>query len=527
MKIKFIFPLLMILVITMILSGCNGIQGFPKTMELEDSIREIISSKNSSYDFLNDELYMNKMQELVDLLVKNNIINKEHFKLGNLDDDNIPELIVFRERNPEDKNDEGRLEVYKFNGEKYDLLDSVSMNYDNTNYQLIVGKISETQNGIYLNNQVGAHSGITYGFVLEEGSLVSILDDKKINLLSVYTSNEIKDIDNDGILEFSIYTLDPETSDLSSVDSDKIRLWYKWDEKDSGTLIKIERKKGSGSPNKKISDVQVLNELEKLLKSEDLSFIHYMKENKDKLSPRDNTALLIKYLSLLKEESNIRKFEINNLFSKYQLGFSHDHLFKKYGLSLDRLNDLEYLNREKILNTEEELKVKLIDNLNIGYKLDSIEGTYEYVIDYKKILDEFSEDILKEYRDYLKILALNTNKPYLNDGNLMISMEKLASRIVLLENFRMTYPYSIYLDEINQYYKDYINTFIFGSINNPNFDNETKEIKEDILESFKQVIDEYPHTSFADIVQNLLIDLGNNGNKLNNEIENKYNLLLK
>ncbi len=90
-----------------------------------------------------------------------------------------PELIVFRERNPEDKNDEGRLEVYKFNGEKYDLLDSVSMNYDNTNYQLIVGKISETQNGIYLNNQVGAHSGITYGFVLEEGSLVSILDDKK------------------------------------------------------------------------------------------------------------------------------------------------------------------------------------------------------------------------------------------------------------------------------------------------------------------------------------------------------------
>ena len=179
MKIKFIFPLLMILVITMILSGCNGIQGFPKTMELEDSIREIISSKNSSYDFLNDELYMNKMQELVDLLVKNNIINKEHFKLGNLDDDNIPELIVFRERNPEDKNDEGRLEVYKFNGEKYDLLDSVSMNYDNTNYQLIVGKISETQNGIYLNNQVGAHSGITYGFVLEEGSLVSILDDKK------------------------------------------------------------------------------------------------------------------------------------------------------------------------------------------------------------------------------------------------------------------------------------------------------------------------------------------------------------
>lgn len=63
MKIKFIFPLLMILVITMILSGCNGIQGFPKTMELEDSIREIISSKNSSYDFLNDELYMNKMQE--------------------------------------------------------------------------------------------------------------------------------------------------------------------------------------------------------------------------------------------------------------------------------------------------------------------------------------------------------------------------------------------------------------------------------------------------------------------------------
>lgn len=524
MKSKHIIMSIILLFLAIVTSSCSSSNALPEVMGLEDSIREIINSKDENYDFLNDELYMSKMQELGNLLIKNNMVNPEHITLGNLDDDNIPELVVFKERNPENKDDEGSLRVYRFSGEKYQLLDSVSMNYDNTNYQLVVGKISENQNGIYLNNQVGAHSGITYGFTLKEDKLISILNEKKVNLLSVYTNNEIKDIDNDGILEFSIYVLDPETEDSSVVDADKIRLWYKWNGNDGGTLVKVERFKGNSNSDENSSDKEILDEANRILDSGDFAFIDYLRENKDRLSSRDKTELLVKYISLLERQSQIKSTEINDLFSKYQLGFNHDQLFKKYGLSLERLNDMEYLSRQKILNNEDELKSKIISNLNLGYKLDYSEGVYHYVIDYQKILDSCEEDILKEYRDYLKILALNTNKPYLYDGELMISMEKLASRIILLENFKMTYPYSIYLDQMDKMYNEYIHAFLFGDKNNSNFDDKTWHIQEETLDIFKQVIDDYPHTNFSDITDSFVKELKNNQNKLNTEIKNKYNM---
>ena len=85
---------------------------------------------------------------------------------------------------PNNIEDEGSLEIYKFNGEEYTILDSISMNFDNTNHQIEIGKISENQKGMFVCNQVGAHSGITYGFILEDRKLKNILNDNKIQLIS-------------------------------------------------------------------------------------------------------------------------------------------------------------------------------------------------------------------------------------------------------------------------------------------------------------------------------------------------------
>ena len=155
MKNKFtILLLLLIIISSLFIYGCEVSTEdiIPESMPIEDSIKEIISSKGENYDFLNDELFIKKINELG---ISNN------FTLGNLDDgDSIPELVVFKDRNPEDTNDQGKLEVYKFNGEKYDLLDSIGMNYDNNNQQMAIGKVSETQNGLLLINQVGDRKSV-------------------------------------------------------------------------------------------------------------------------------------------------------------------------------------------------------------------------------------------------------------------------------------------------------------------------------------------------------------------------------
>lgn len=485
---------LMMIILSLFIYGCNVDTEdiLPSTITLEDSIKEIITSKGNNYDFLSDELFIKKVNELG---LSNN------FTAGNLDDDRIPELVVFVERNPNDTNDQGKLEVYKFTGEKYNLLDSVSMNFDNTNYLMNIGKISQTQNGIFLSNQVGANAGVNYGYVLENGKLKSILNDKKIPLISIFTENEIKDIDNDGILEFSIFTIDPETIEQSSKGSDKLILWYKWDKKDSGTLIQVIRVPGEATPN-----LMSLNAENKQLELSEVDFFQYLKEYMAEYDKFELTELIKKHIDSLNSSLYNRGLEVEALFSKYQGGNNFDHLEKKYGLSIDRLNDLEYLKREKALQSEQDLKEYLIKYIGMGYKLDSSEGTYYFVVDYQEFIDNFKEFITKEYKDYLNIKAKGTNEPFLRDAALVISREKLAERIVEIENFRRTYPYSNFLDEINDLYEHYVLTFIYGSDNTPNYDAANK-FSDGSIAVFNNTINKYPDTHFSDILQKLVNNL--------------------
>lgn len=183
---KYIVSIIIVLSFPFLLMACDSKKGMSTMNKFEKSIKNIIKSKDPGYDLIQDKSFINIMDKLAQELADENIIKFEHLTYGHLDDDNIPEIVVFRERDLKDTKDEGKLQVYKFNGDKYSLLDEVSMNFDNTNYDLTIGKISKSQNGIYLNNQVGAHSGVTYGFILKEGKLSSILNEKNESNLNIH-----------------------------------------------------------------------------------------------------------------------------------------------------------------------------------------------------------------------------------------------------------------------------------------------------------------------------------------------------
>ncbi len=505
MNKKYVFLLLIILITSVFISGCKTVPAnfVPEHVPLEDSIKEIILSKGKDYDFLTDELFMQKV---------NTLGLSRDFAVGNLDDDNIPELVVFIERNPEDTEDPGELQVYKFNGEKYALLNSISMNYDKSNYLLIVGKIAEDQNGIFLSNEVGTHSTVNYGFILENGKLKSILNHKKIGLISTYTKNEIKDVNMDGILEFSIYTNDPESIDQSAEESNKIVLWYKWDSKDSGELIQVERFAQEKSMSKdnvtRIEDLGL----------KDIEILPYLLQNQQEFNKFDFSYLLEEYIGFLKTKLENKSNELNSLFVKYQNGNNMDYLSDQYGLSLERLNDMEYLKREKILQSEPELKKHLIENLSMGYRLETSEGIYYYKINNQKLVDLFGNNITNEFRDYLKLMAKESSTPYIIEENKMIAREKLAEKIVEIEIFRRTYPYSKYIEEVDSVYKNYVSTFLFGSNITPNYDKDFIYSKE-ILEAFKNIESKYTDFYFSDILELFINQLNASQNFLNDSLK--------
>lgn len=518
MSRKLILLSIFLLCLSIFTIGCSPKDSLPTTLTPEQSIKEIIVSKGTNYDFLSDKAYMNYIKTLGNNLANNKQSETFHYTIGNLDEDNIPELALFKERDPNNIDDEGSLEIYKFDGEKYVLIDSISMNYDNTNYQMEIGKISKEQNGLLLNNSVGAHSGITYGFILEDRKLKSIFDENKISLLSIYTSNEIKDIDNDGILEFSIYTVDPETVDSSSAGSDKMTLWYKWGGEDSANLTKVERKDYSKEP----SDKEIFNQGQELIENNFPESLLYILENKDNLSKHDNTQLLMEYISKLDEMSSDKNFEIDNLFIKYEKDQYFDYLFDKYGLSIEKLNSLEYLGREKVLKDEKELKTHLVDHIKLGYKLHSSEGIYYYLIDYQKFVDTLGENLSNEYKDYLKLLAFDTNRPYKSDGRLTISMDNLAERILFAESFKMIYPYSEFVPKVHYLYDCYIYAYFYGDSHVPSFD-DNLVMKNEVLQEFERSIEKYQYTNFADIIRGFMENLKTNNNIINDEIRVKLN----
>lgn len=226
---------------------------------------------------------------------------------------------------------------------------------------------------------------------------------------------------------------------------------------------------------------------------------------------------------MLKDNIPVEEAEIKDYFASYEIGLNHNHLFKKYGLSIDKLNNLDYLNREKVLNSEIKFKKDLIKDLTIGYRIDESNGEYKYLINYQMFIEYFEENILKEYRDYIKILALDTQKPYLKNGNLTISTAELAERMVLMENFKINYPYSQLLDKINIDYAKCLDILLYGSENSPNFDKNTNTPIKGVYKNFKMITNKYPHTYFSEIVNDFSKELQSNGNMINDEIKDKYN----
>lgn len=516
---KKLLLLYLVIVLTILIIGCSGKTLMPMELSSEESLREIIISKGKSYNFLNDGLYADNIDTFVNSIKTESSKSQISYTVGNLDEDNIPELVIFVGKNPDDLNDKGSLQLYKFNGQRYSLLDKVPMNFDISNYQMEIGHISRDKKGILLNNNVGPKSGMTYGFIVEQGKLKSILNNKKINLISIFTKNQIRDIDNDGILEFSIYTVDPETEDISAEGSDKMTIWYQWNGKDSANILKLERKDLS----KENPNPELYNQLENKIESDFSGFLEALRENKTQLSKYDNTELLKKYISKLKNKSYNKSLQIENLFIEYQKGQSFNYIFDKYGLDIDKLNNIEYLSREKVLKDEGKIKEHIIGNRKLAYKLNTQEGIYYYSVDYKTLINLFVDNLTREYGDYLQILSLDSENPFLNDGSLAISTDNLVDRILITESFKMVYPYSELINEVNEIYELYLLMYLYGENHDPNFDIGNNKMKESALKEFRAKVDKYPFTNFSDILRDFLGWLEGNSYFIDDNIREKLN----
>lgn len=77
-----------------------------------------------------------------------------------------------------------------------------------------------------------------------------------------------------------------------------------------------------------------------------------------------------------------------------------------------------------------EIKDKSIrDIFDGGFKLVTSEGMYYLIIDYG-YLTKYSQHLADEMKDYIKIMALESDKPASNDAGLVITWDELGRRCI-------------------------------------------------------------------------------------------------
>lgn len=490
--------------------------------ELQSSIAALMNAHDSKYDYMKDSKYMELMNKLGTSLLTQ--YSKEldgklgtHFTIGNLDGDNIPEIVVFEQRDSNDLKDEGALALYKYKEGTYTQIDRISMNFDNTCVNLVIGQAAKGKNAVFVNTSVGAHSEDFYLFTIENDKFKSRINEKKARLLSVYTSAQIKDIDKDGILEFSVYDIDPESSDSSSAGSDKINIWYKWDGKDGVKFIKYEK---TGTVKKAKTDTAVVSRYNSLITKGDLANAYsYLKTNKAKLSLKDNSDAVTAYLTALNKKLN----SMNSTFYKYQEKykmFENQGIMKKYKLKADDLNNTNIIKKTSIFSKEKDVKNLLLSANSIGLKVGTYEGSYYFVINYQKLLD-LGASTTSDISDYLKIFAADSNKPGLAGEYVKIQLDELASRIASMEKFTFMYPYSKYVSEVNQKHEAYLRAYIFAT-----YDFSSQTVSAATIKSYEKSIKDYDYLVLSDILKVYMEGLKESGNKVTKNLLDKMNQVI-
>lgn len=488
-----------------------------------DALQKSIASIIAAHDLLADSAFTADMDKLGAQLTgkfsdEGGRTKGIGFAYGNLDADYIPELVVFVQRDFANEADEGALVLYKFKDGAYREISRQSMGFDNGSVRMVIGSAAKDKPAIFLNTQVGAHSGETYLFALEDGKLVSRLSGKKISTLSIYTSAEIKDIDNDGITEFSIYTDDPASGDTSSAGSDKMSLWYKWNGKDSASIVKVVK----AAINKPLpTDEALMTKFNAALNKGSASeALAIMNMNFSKHSSADNTAMLESYMAWLKSGNTKMSTQLEALFEKYSLKAKKD-IFTANKLQIKDLNDPGVMAKAGTLKFQQDLKAIIRQGIARGYRVNTSEGMYYFVVDYQRLAN-LGSMMSSDLYEYFKIMGLESNKPAILDGAPAVALDELAKRIADIELFSLTYPASKYTQELKPMYREFAGQYLFGYT----YDPVTLKLSPQSIASYHKTVKEYDSYFISDIVSAYLSAVEQNHAQVTGKVLLDMNTLL-
>ncbi|WP_342564196.1 hypothetical protein NST84_03080 [Paenibacillus sp. FSL R7-0345] len=158
-----------------------------------------------------------------------------------------------------------------------------------------------------------------------------------------------------------------------------------------------------------------------------------------------------------------------------------------------------------------------------GYKLETAEGTFFPVIDYAAYR-KYKLYVTSDIRDYITIMAVESDLPSSKDNGLVIGWSEVAARALSQEQFIRSHPKSNRTATVRQLYTMYETDTFYGQNNTPLFHYDNKEMDLEAQKAYSSILTRNTGSSaFLEKLEGFMKLLKENGYKLDEAVENYRN----
>lgn len=172
--------------------------------------------------------------------------------------------------------------------------------------------------------------------------------------------------------------------------------------------------------------------------------------------------------------------------------------------------------------TEDMYLRKLLESASeSGYKLEHAEGGFFPVIDYGAYR-KYKMYVTDDIRDYITIMATESDLPSTKDSGLIIAWSEVATRALTLEKFILSHPNSNRLAAVTRLYNKYETYTFYGLSNTPLFHYDNLEMDLEARKAYSGILAKHEdRTPYLEKLHGFVKLLKDNDYKLVDQVE-KY-----
>lgn len=183
----------------------------------------------------------------------------------------------------------------------------------------------------------------------------------------------------------------------------------------------------------------------------------------------------------------------------YQQKFFGENEAKEISNAAKKGLDADIIDRAK----SENMKAILKEVFAGKYKLISLEGSVYPVVDYS-FLKSYNHNVSKKLSDYIEIMSEESDKAAAADGAVVISWDELSKRLLKIDEFTKKYAEFSRIEKLENLYYKYMMMYLIGLNNTPAYDYQTNKYKDDVINSFNNLISSGKGSNSAEIVAKYL-----------------------